>query len=384
MAQKLTKEQAKKFLLIKHGLYGDYKFSGKRGIRDFVQQSGCIQYDPIDVCGKNHELVLQSRIEGFRKEMLHELLYKDRVLVDWFDKNQAIMSMEDWPYFEHERKRIVHNSRHKEEVDKVSDEIYEYIKQNGQVCSSDLQDHQKKLDWWWAPTSLARLALETMYMRGEIAISDKKNTRRFYDIAGRVIPQNILDAPNPNGTQDDIHRWNVLRRIRSVGMLHNKASDAFLGFHHFKSKDRNVAFGRLLADGAIFELEVEGSAAPFYVDATDMEMLELAIDTKDENPRLEFIAPLDNMIWDRNIIEELFDFSYKWEIYTPVKDRKYGYYVLPVLWGDDFIARIELKRDRKKKRIEKIGLWWEDKAYNTPEMRKKIRDKLKEFNKVMY
>jgi hypothetical protein len=123
MTQKLTKKQAKRFLLIKHGLYGDYKFSGKQGIRDFIQQSGCIQYDPIDVCGKNHELVLQSRIKGFRKEMLHELLYKDRVLVDWFDKNQSIMTMGDWPYFSHERQKVERTSRHKDEVDKVSDEI---------------------------------------------------------------------------------------------------------------------------------------------------------------------------------------------------------------------------------------------------------------------
>ena len=384
MMIKLTKTQAKKFLLIKHGLYGEYKFAGKQGIRDFVQQSGCIQYDPIDVCGKNHELVLQSRIEGFRKEMLHELLYKDRLLVDWFDKNQAIMSMGDWPYFSHERQKVERTSRHKDEVDKVSDEIYEYIKQNGQVCSSDLEGHQKKLDWWWAPTSLARLVLETMYLRGDIAIADKKNTRRFYDIADRVIPEDILKAPNPNSTLDEIHRWNVLRRIRSVGMLHNKASDAFLGMHHFKAKDRNTAFERLLAADDIFEFEVEESDAPFYADMADMDIFERAMDIKDESPRLELIAPLDNMIWDRKIIEELFGFSYKWEIYTPVKDRKYGYYVLPVLWGDNFIARIELKRDRKKKKIEKIGLWWEDKAYNTPEMRKRIRDKLKEFNKVMY
>jgi hypothetical protein len=252
------------------------------------------------------------------------------------------------------------------------------------VCSSDLEDHQKKLDWWWAPTSLARLALETMYLRGELAIADKKNTRRFYDIADRVIPEDILKAPNPNGTLDDIHRWNVLRRIRSVGMLHNKASDAFLGMHHFKAKDRNTAFERLLAADDIFEFEVEESDAPFYADMADMDIFERAMEIKDESTRLEFIAPLDNMIWDRNIIEELFGFSYKWEIYTPVKDRRYGYYVLPVLWGDNFIARIELKRDRKKKKIEKIGLWWEDKSYNTPEMRKNIRDKLKEFNKVMY
>ncbi|WP_245947993.1 hypothetical protein [Paenibacillus sambharensis] len=78
----LTKRQARQFLLLKHGLLGEYKFSGKQGVLDFVRQASCIQFDPIDVCGKNAEVVLQSRIKGFTKGMLAELLYEDRSLVD--------------------------------------------------------------------------------------------------------------------------------------------------------------------------------------------------------------------------------------------------------------------------------------------------------------
>ena len=383
MTHKITKEQARRYLLIKHGLWGEYVFSGKEGIYDYVRQAGCIQYDPIDVCGKNHELVLQSRIKGFQKTMLHGLLYEDRRLVDWFDKNQAIMPMEDWPYFAHRRIDAGKNSRHKQEVDKVSGDILQFIKENGEVCSSDLE-YQEKLNWWWSPTSLSRLALETMYVRGDIVISNKKNTRRFYDIAEKIIPEDILTAKNPNSTHEEIIHWHVLRRIRSVGMLRCKASDAFLGLQGFKAKDRNSAFGALLEQGAVFEIEVEGSDEPFYADVAYMEILERAIDGAGESDRLEFIAPLDNMMWDRKIIEELFGFSYKWEIYTPVAERKYGYYVLPVLFGDSFIGRIELRRDRKKKKMEKIGFWWEDKAYNTPDMRKMVREKVKDFNKIMY
>ena len=380
----ITKTQAKRFLLLKHGLYGEYKFTGKQGIKDYVGQSGCIQYDPIDVCGKNHELVLQSRVEGFRKEMLHELLYKDRVLVDWFDKNQAILPISDWPYFEHHRLKANMNSRNKPEVDKISAEILRYIKENGEVCSSDLK-YGEKVKWWWgATTTLSRIALETMYLRGEIIISNKKNTRRFYDITEKHIPKELIEAKNPNETPEQIFKWHLLRRIGSVGMLHNKASDAFLGIRGFKAKDRNTAFEALIKKKDIKEIEVEGSDFPFYIKSSDESIIENAIEDHSASDRLEFIAPLDNMIWDRKIIEELFGFSYKWEIYTPVKDRKYGYYVLPILWGDQFIARIELKRDRKKKKIEKIGLWWEEKKYNTPEMRKRISEKLKEFNKVMY
>ena len=383
MVHKITKKQAKRFLLMKHGLYGEHIFSGKEGVYDFIRQAGCIQYDPIDVCGKNHELVLQSRVKDFDKNMLHELLYADRRLVDWFDKNQAIMPMEDWPYFTHRRARAGEASRHKEEVDKVSGDIIKFIEENGEVCSSDLE-YQQKLNWWWSPTSLSRLALETMYVRGELVISNKKNTRRFYDLAERHIPKEYYAAQNPNKKDIEKNKWHTLRRIGSVGMLHNKSSDAFLGLHGYKAAAREAAFGGLLDEGKITEIKVEGCKLPFYIDACDQELLEQAKKDGEGSDRLEFIAPLDNLIWDRKIIEELFGFSYKWEIYTPVKDRKYGYYVLPILNGDRFIGRIELKRDRKKKKIEKLGLWWEDKAYNSPEMRKRMKEKLKEFNKVMY
>lgn len=383
MNSKITKHQASKFLLIKHGLLGEHTFIGKEGILSFVKQAGCIQYDPIDVCGKNHELVLQSRVPNFEKGMLQELLYKDRALFDWFDKNQAIMPISDWPYFEHHRMRANEASRHKEAVDKVSGDILKFIQENGAICSSDL-DYQEKVDWSWSPTSLSRAALETMYLRGELIISDKKNTRRIYDITRRHMPQELLSTKNPNTTAEQINKWHLLRRIGGVGMLHNKASDAFLGMRGFKAKERNHAFEALITEKVVMEIEVEGSKLPFYIKREDASILEMTLEDNTQSDRLEFIAPLDNLIWDRKIIEELFGFSYKWEIYTPVKDRKYGYYVLPILHGDKFIGRIELKRDRVKKKIEKLGLWWEDKSYNSSEMKKKVKEKLKRFNEVMY
>jgi uncharacterized protein YcaQ len=167
-------------------------------------------------------------------------------------------------------------------------------------------------------------------------------------------------------------------------MLRNKASDAFLGMRGLKAADRNMAFSKLSERGDIIPVELENSNSPFYISAADEELLNIVLSQNDESDRLEFIAPLDNIMWDRKIIEELFGFSYKWEIYTPVKDRKYGYYVLPVLYKDNFIARIELRRDREKKKIVKLNLWWEDKAYNDSNMRKKIREKIKSFNKTMY
>ena len=100
---RLTRTEARRFILYKQGLLGEYRFKGKNGVLDFIRQAGCIQFDPIDVCGRSPEIVLQSRVSGFTRAMLYELLYVDRKLLDYFDKNLAIMPVEDWVYFERER-----------------------------------------------------------------------------------------------------------------------------------------------------------------------------------------------------------------------------------------------------------------------------------------
>ena len=95
----LSKSQARRFLLLKHGLLGPYRFKGKRGALEYNRQAGCIQFDPVDVCGKNAELILHARVQGFKKSMLYALLYEDRALVDYPDKQLSIWPVEDWPYF---------------------------------------------------------------------------------------------------------------------------------------------------------------------------------------------------------------------------------------------------------------------------------------------
>lgn len=370
-------------MLLKQGLYGDHRFTGKKGIHAFIKQAGCVQFDPIDVCGKNHELVLQSRVVGFEKKWLYELLYKDRVLMDWFDKNMSICEVEDWPYFTHQRDRAKKSSRSKVEIDKVSESILEYINQNGPVCSADL-GYNQKVDWSWAKTSLSRAALDTLYYQGNLVISHKKNTRKYYDLSTRYIKKERLNALNPNSTDKQRYMWHVLRRIGSVGMLHNNASYAFIGINGMKAKERNEAFEALLSDGLIKELVVEGIKKPFYYKSVDNDILQKAIHNEETYERIEFIAPLDNVLWDRKLVEEIFGFSYKWEIYTPIKNRKYGYYVLPILKDDAFIGRIELVRNKKEKYFDIANIWWEKEAYATKENHEKLYLHLKYFTDRMF
>lgn len=380
----ITKKQARQFLLLKQGLYGPKRFQGKEGIYAYVKQAACVQFDPIDVCGKNHELVFQSRVEGFQKSELYELLYEDNALIDWFDKNMSICLREDWPYFSYEREWAYTGKKSNPAIKEACDEVLAYIRENGQVSSKDLT-FQEKVDWYWGvPTSLARAVLDTLYDQGRLVISQKQNTRKFYDLPERHIPEELLQTENPNKTQHDQLCWKVLRRIRGVGMLHANNSYAYIGIDGLKAKQRSEVFHSLLEQKKIQEIHVEGCRLPFYYVTGDQLLMDRVMAGVEESDRLEFIAPLDNLIWDRAMIEELFGFSYKWEIYTPIKDRKFGYYVLPILMGDQFIGRIEMKRDRKKKKFDVLNIWWEEKVFNTKENRKRVKAHAKEFMKVMY
>ncbi len=354
----LNNDDVRKFILYKQGLLGDHRFIGKSGILAFIRQAGCIQFDPIDVCGKNAEIVLQSRVKGFTKQMLYELLYCDRKLLDYFDKNLSIIPIENWKYFE--RERVCHRNleRSHDDIQQVHDQIIAAVSENGPLCSSDL-DLSQKVDWYWSKTKLSRAALEHMYFSGELAIHHKEGNIKYYDLIEKCIPEDILGAIDPYPNDFDHKKWRVLQRISSLGFMWNRASDAWLGIPGLKANERNTIFAELLSESHIVSIRADNIKYPLYCRTEDIKIIDYMKEKEHEKPRCEFIAPLDNMMWDRKLIKAIWDFDYKWEIYTPASERKYGYYVLPILYGERFIGRIEMKYDRKCKKLNVSNIWYE-------------------------
>jgi uncharacterized protein len=367
----LTKSQARQFILMKQGLIGEYRFLGKEGVTEFVRQAGCIQFDPIDVCGKNAELVLQSRVEGFTKQMLYDLLYKDRKLIDYFDKNLAIMRVDDWPYFERFRNAHQSQGRGREEVDKIAEEIKAIIKERGPISSKDI-DYDDKVDWYWSNTKLSRAALETLYFRGELIVHHKKGTNKYYALAEDYIPKELLATADPYPLELEHLKWRVLRRIAAVSLMWNKPSDAWLCIWNLKAKERNEVFHALISEKKILELNIEGCKDKFYCLNEDRKRLEEVMALPNLKGRTELIAALDNMLWDRKLIKELFNFDYKWEIYTPVEQRKYGHYVLPILSGERFVGRCEVIADYKKKELRIKNVWLEEDVKATKKLTQEL------------
>ncbi|MBQ6061576.1 MAG: winged helix DNA-binding domain-containing protein, partial [Clostridia bacterium] len=167
----ITIDQARQFILRWQGLLGKHRFTGKDGAYQYVRQAGCIQFDPVDVCGRNAQLTLQSRVKGCRMQMLDDLLYRDRLLVDYSDKELSIWPSEDWPYFSGYRERSMEHGRRFPGIPELEEQAVRYIRENGPVSSDTLPIGgtifwHSSMHWsghWHKESQASRSVLEQLY-----------------------------------------------------------------------------------------------------------------------------------------------------------------------------------------------------------------------------
>ena len=212
---------------------------------------------------------------------------------------------------------------------------------------------------WHKKSKAARSVLEQLYTDGTLLIHHKNGSRKFYDLAERYLDPELLLAHSPCEDEKTLLCWRVLRRIGAVGLLWNKNSPAFLGIP-INADQRRQTFSALENSGVILPIRVEGIKPLFYYRSEDDALMQDVIAERvDRKPRLEFLAPLDPLLWDKAMIAALWDFHYSWEIYTPADKRKYGYYTLPILWGERFVGRIEAMADHKADTLRVKNIWFE-------------------------
>jgi uncharacterized protein len=360
-----TIEKVRRYLLAYHGLLNEHIFEGKSGITKFVRVVGCVQFDPIDICGRNADLTLQSRVRHYKKSMLEELLYEDRSMMDYFDKNLSIIPTSDWPLMSRHREQFRTDSRSSEVTDKHEQMILDYLSDHPYVCSKDI-DLKERADWYWSASSSARVVLETLYFRGDLVIHHKKGTIKYYSKREHLFHDQLIDRSFSDDEHDDLF---LLRRIKAVGILWDKPSDALLGVMDLKSVRRKAAFGRLLESNKIIRVIIDGIKDPLFIPSESIDLFENPPEVN--QPRTEFLAPLDNLLWDRKLISAIFGFDYKWEIYEPEHKRKYGYYVIPVIQDDQFVGRIEVINQKKTKTLL-IKRFWQEKSINMESLRECI------------
>lgn len=359
----MSKGELRKFLVMYQGLSSPKSFDGEEGIKNFINRVGCIQYDPLNMVGRNADLVLQSRVENYNPMMLETLLYDKREIIDGWDKMMAIYSVNDWPYFERVRLRRkeeierVLNHRNSIEAINYVDVAKEYIEKNGATLPSKLDIGRVK-SGVWGHGKLSSATMDYMWNSGILGVKEKKNTQKVYDLIENLLPKELLEMKEPFNNDNDFYKWYFKRRIGSIGIYWERNGEGWLG--HFVS-DKNLRkkiLKELLEDGELILVKVEGLNETFYIRADDTSMLDNLNSSIDK--KASFLAPLDNLLWDRKLVKDIFDFEYSWEVYKPVSKRQYGYYVLPVLYGDKLVARFEPEIHRGNEPLIIKNWWWEE------------------------
>jgi uncharacterized protein YcaQ len=375
----ISKKEARQFLVSYHNLDGSQEYNGSEGIMNYFTKVGSIQYDPLNVVGRNADLVLQSKIKDYQPDMLHNLLYQDHLLIDGFDKEMCIYLAQDFPRFERIREATglaVKNTlyhRNQLEALELLDEVWDYITQHGAIGSKDISIGQSR-ESRWGHKKLSSATLDYLYSIGELCVANKTGTQKLYDFTRNVIPT-LYNSKEPFATEEDFLIWYVNRRIGSVGLLWNKKGGAWQGHYIYDNVKRETAIQHLFEADEIIQLQVEDVKSPFYMQKKD----EVLLNSSNRQSQVKFLAPLDNMLWDRDMVKQLFGFEYSWEVYTPVVKRKYGYYVLPVIYGDQLVARFEPEKAKKNAPFQIKNWWWEANVNITEELLHTVEVALIEF-----
>lgn len=295
-----------------------------------------IQFDPIAPVGCNHDLVLQARVKGYKVGDWQRLAYKDRHIYDGWDKMASLVPYEGWPlrrYISEVGRNIFATKIFEDHADAV-ELVLKEIESRGPMMPRDFEFQQRREEWkgsWFGP-SVTKQTLRALWHAGMIMTAGRKNGQHLYDLTERIVPQHLRDEPLLS--PEDSIRELVLDRHRAMGIVRPNAPPEVWAYQ-ILSAGKGGAITELVKRGEILPVNVDGVKAH----ATP-EFLAL-LDQPSIDPRVVFIAPLDQFMWDRKMTAHLFGFEYTWEIYTPVAKRRWGYYVLPILFGDELVARAE-------------------------------------------
>lgn len=294
-----------------------------------------IQFDPIAPVGCNHDLVLQARVPGYRIGDWETLAYVDRHIYDGWDKQACLIPFEGWSV-----RRIFHqwserSKRILAEHPEATESILRDLAERGAMQPKEFEFQQRREDLvgsWYGP-SVTKNVLRALWNTGQVMTSGRRKGQHLYDLAERVVPPHLFGSPLPE--EQDAIREIVLDRHRAMGLLRLSPPPEVWASNIYYAHVRNAAIKELVDRSEIVPVEVEGMkghATPTFLSLLNQPSI---------SARVAFVAPLDQFLWDRKMTAHLFGFDYVWEIYTPERKRKWGYYVLPVLFGDALVARAE-------------------------------------------
>ena len=362
-------EIARHFILGRQGLWPGRRWRGLKGTEKAMQTMEYLQLDPLQIIARSQDITLHSRVLDYKPELWGDLTYHQRKFFDWGDW-LAVRPMEELPHWrvvmqrdreDNPRLRLIA----RDHADAIA-EMRIVLHERGVVSNRDFDMSTRTRTQSYRGRKDSALALYYLWHTGEAMTHHRERFERVYAPTEQVAPAHLIRE----SSEEEVDRFLVLKEVAFSGLSRlGRTSDSFRRGQPDRAAKKLL--GTLLADGDLVEVKVEGWKQLHYALGSDSRLLRdlvagriprawkpLETTTTEE---VVFLAPLDHVI-ARGRARELFGFDYVWEVYKPGHQRKFGYYTLPVLWGDRLVARFDSKLDRTTNTFVILGFWLEDKA----------------------
>jgi uncharacterized protein YcaQ len=367
---KLNRKQARQFVLKSQGLLGETRFTSADQV---ITQLGYVQIDTISVVERAHHHVIWNRLSTFRPGDLDQL-FKDRKVFEYWSHAAAILPIERYR-FTLNRKKNYQDSKHWFPKDKkIMEAVLDRIRADGPLRAKDFKAPPRKQSGWWE-WSPAKKALEQHFMQGTLMSSHRQGFQKVYDLPERVLPQG-LDTTLPNASQDAENL--VLATLNAQGIA-TAAEIAYLRRPKIRQNVKD-ALNALLAQNTILPVEISESDQKYFAITKLIEEFLDQVDSASVPKRVSILSPFDSLVIQRDRLKKIFDFDYLIECYVPAPKRKYGYFTLPLLYGDSLVGRIDCKADRKKKTFHLLGSHFEQGFKQDMKFKKMFKLELEAFS----
>jgi uncharacterized protein len=365
-------DTARRFILGKQGVWPGRRWRGIKGTEKAMRRMEYLQLDPLQIVARNHDINLYSRVLDYTPGMWEGLTYQKRAFFDWGGW-LAVRPMDELPHWRVVMRRERDGEQRWSRMPKIArehgeaiEEMRRLLHERGTVRNRDFHVSTRTRTESYRGRKDSSLALYYLWYTGEVMTHHRENFERVYALTEAVAPAHLLRESD----EDAADRYLVKKEVSFAGLSRPSALDTFLrGLPHGKAYERVI--DALLAEDEIIEVKVEGWRAVHYALASDLKLLrDLSAGgvpkawTPLETTTLEevvFLGPWDQLV-ARGRAKVVFGFDYVLEVYKPQHQRKFGYYTLPVLWGDRFVARFDSKLDRTTNTLVILGFWLEDPA----------------------
>ena len=357
----VTREEIQKLAIVGTHLH-DWQGSDNNSISDVFKQQAMVQLDPLNPAGRNHDIFFMSRIQNYTLDAFQKTVYPKKQAFEAYFPNIMSISSEYFPLFlQTMRIEFLHKyyqARIKDIEEKyptIFDDAAKFLLENGPSRAADFKELASiKPDFqFWKTSNLAGIALELLWLLGKAIISERdENWRKVYYLTEKYFSVDLLDEPDYSIEEIKFKKFRAKQKsypIINLGKTNiSKSGSLVLGK---KKRISNEWFQTDYTNDSphILKLKEEqwGIAVPFN-------WRELLKEKCDNNMRA--IAPLDPLIWDRELTLRVFNFEYVWEVYKIPKDRRWGYYVYPLLYCGNFIGRMEVNFDKRTKNLKFFNL----------------------------